>query len=297
MDLKASARSPARCGEAASWGRGDRGGPQDAKPATVLRLVLISLGLLAGMRCDVQRLPGLAFSAAVSTGHVPPDRHEAAGWEPRPGRAPGCYCGFLLRTLQLARSGSRDNARCIQLVRFERTWLRKSIRTRWADSLASTLPAPGHAVTPFLDILVLLALVPAAGKGWWCTAVCRTVLGTTGIGKVPGKRSPFIVQYTLLFVARCWCLQLWGLDSVLPPLVRQCVSGWPWALACKAHHQVTHSVPDSSLRSRRSQVGFVNRRHSGTVQRIAYAAPRSGTWIALEDHSQLRISSNLRCVN
>ncbi|NQV10229.1 MAG: mechanosensitive ion channel [Cyanobacteria bacterium] len=190
-------------------GRAIERGRQERQPATVLRLVLISLGMLLGAWI-VQRLLGLAFRRLFPQAMVPPDREAEVGATDLQGSR--LLLRFLLRTLQLA-TWIGVIARCISLFPVSRTWLGK-IRDALADSLASPFLPLGERSYSVLDILVLIALFLLLAKGLGVVhQLLRTrVLRYTGIGKGSQEAIAFIVQYTLLFVGSLVLLQLWGLD-------------------------------------------------------------------------------------
>jgi len=166
---------------------------------------VISLGLFGVL--DRSASCWSAFGGLFPRPMVPPDVKR--GWSPGSLQGPGCYCASCCEpcSWRLDRVIAAASA-CFR----EPNHGSERFGTALANSLRPHPSAPGRAqLLPFLDILVLIALVLLLAKGLgWCISVLRhPVCGTPNRQRLP-EAIPSIVQ------SRCcsWApgaAQLWGL--------------------------------------------------------------------------------------
>ena len=183
-------------------------GRLEREPATIQRLALRSLALVAGALLAqwlLQRLSRRIFPLAWAE----PPPASTNGYSELSSRF---LPRALLRALQ-AVVWFVVVTRCLGMFPVTRIWMER-LRVALTDSLASPFLPLGQRSYSVLDAIVLIALFLLLAKvlGWLQQLLRVRVLAYTGIGSGSQAAIGFSVQYVLLFIGTLVLLQLWGLD-------------------------------------------------------------------------------------
>ena len=184
------------------------GGRLEREPATIQRLALLSLALVAGALL-VQRLLQLLSR-----------RIFPLAWAEPPPASTKCYSELSSRFLPRALLRALQAVvwfvvvtRGLVMFPVTRIWMER-LRVDLTDSLASPFLPLGQRSYSVLDAIVLIALLVLLAKvlGWLQQLLRVRVLAYTGIGSGSQAAIGISLQYVLLFIGTLVLLQLWGLD-------------------------------------------------------------------------------------
>jgi potassium-dependent mechanosensitive channel len=183
-------------------------GRLEREPATIQRLALLSLALVAGALL-VQRLLQLLSRRIFPLAWAEPPPASTKGYSELSSRF---LPRALLRALQ-AVVWFVVVTRGLGMFPVTRIWMER-LRVALTDSLASPFLPLGQRSYSVLDAIVLIALFVLLAKvlGWLQQLLRVRVLAYTGIGSGSQAAIGISLQYVLLFIGTLVLLQLWGLD-------------------------------------------------------------------------------------